>query len=147
MEDKECVTEDDFAKYEELRQWGIVNMLSPQVCGLAGIDKETHLAIIEHYKELCAKWPHIRSLALLPRKGAVMHTLNCGCEYHGCEYHEGDVQDHLVFCKLHRAAPKLLGALERILAELQGVGDTEVSIAFAEAIIDAKTVIAGAKGE
>lgn len=62
MTDIERVTQDDFSAYEGIRQSGLVNMLSPQVRELADIDKETHLAIIEHYKELCAKWPTIRNL-------------------------------------------------------------------------------------
>lgn len=62
MSNIEIVTQDDFADYEELRQSGITNMMSPDVRDLAGIDKETHRAIIEHYEELCAKWPAIRNL-------------------------------------------------------------------------------------
>ena len=62
MADIERVTQDDFSAYEDIRQGGLVNMISSQVCDLAGIDRETHLAIIEHYKELCAKWPAIRNL-------------------------------------------------------------------------------------
>lgn len=62
MADIERVTQDDFAAYEDVRQSGIVNMLSAQVRDLADIDKETHAAIIEHYTVLCAKWPAIRNL-------------------------------------------------------------------------------------
>lgn len=69
MANIECVTQEDFAAYEDLRQESIVNMLSPQVRDLAGIDKDTHHAIIEHYKELCAKWPAIRNLSPAGEKG------------------------------------------------------------------------------
>lgn len=54
------ITEEDFAAYEEIRQLGCCNMLSAAVRDLAGIDKETHTAIIKHYEALCAKWPDVR---------------------------------------------------------------------------------------
>ena len=59
----ETVSKEDFAAYEEVRQSGVVNMLSSQVRDLAGISRETHLAIIKQYEELCARWPDIRQLA------------------------------------------------------------------------------------
>ena len=58
----EDITIDDFQAYEEVRQSGVTNMLSPDVESLASISKEVHLAILEHYSELCAKWPDIREL-------------------------------------------------------------------------------------
>ncbi len=58
----EDITMEDFQAYEEVRQSGVTNMLSPDVQDLAGISKETHAAIMEHYGELCTKWPAIREL-------------------------------------------------------------------------------------
>ncbi len=57
------ITMDDFQAYEEVRQSGITNMLSPDVQELADINKETHVAIIKYYGELCTKWPAIRDLS------------------------------------------------------------------------------------
>jgi len=59
----EDITKEDFQAYEEVRQSGITNMLSPDVQDLADISKEVHAAIMEHYSELCVKWPEIRNLS------------------------------------------------------------------------------------
>ena len=56
------ITLEDFQAYEEVRQSGVTNMLSPDVQDLADISKEVHLAIMERYGELCTKWPDIREL-------------------------------------------------------------------------------------
>ncbi len=48
-----------FEAYEEIRQSGITNMMSPDVQNLAGISKETHFAIMSHYTELCDKYPAV----------------------------------------------------------------------------------------
>ena len=53
----------DFQAYEEVRQSGVTNMLSPDVQDLANISKEVHLTIMKHYGELCKKWPAIRDLS------------------------------------------------------------------------------------
>ena len=57
------ITKEDFAAYEGVRESGILNMWSSQVEDIAGITKETKLAIMKHYGELCAKWPTIRDLS------------------------------------------------------------------------------------
>lgn len=62
MSNIEDITQEDFSVYEEVQQEGLVNMWSPQVEDFANISKEVHLAIIEHYEELCARWPAIRNL-------------------------------------------------------------------------------------
>ena len=59
----EDITKGDFAAYEDVRESGILNMWSSQVEDIAGITKETKLAIMKHYGELCSKWPDIRELA------------------------------------------------------------------------------------
>ena len=59
----EDITMGDFQAYEEVRQSGVTNMLSPDVQDLADISKEVHVAIMEHYVKLCAKWPAIRDLS------------------------------------------------------------------------------------
>ncbi len=56
----EDIALEDFEAYEEIRKSGILNMMSPQVQDLAGISKETHLAIVEYYTELCDKYPAVR---------------------------------------------------------------------------------------
>ncbi len=56
------ISQADFLAYEEVRVSGVTNMMSPDVRDLAGIDRDTHLGIMKHYSELCAKWPAIRSL-------------------------------------------------------------------------------------
>ena len=56
----EDIALEDFEAYEEIRQSGITNMMSPDVQDLAGISKETHLAIMRHYTELCDKYPAVR---------------------------------------------------------------------------------------
>ncbi len=59
----EDITQENFQSYEDVRQSGVTNMLSPAVQSFAGFDKETHLAIMKHYGALCAKWPAIRDLS------------------------------------------------------------------------------------
>ena len=55
----EDITFEDFQAYEEIRQSGITNMMSPDVQDLAGISKKTHLAIMKYYTELCDKYPAV----------------------------------------------------------------------------------------
>ena len=59
----EDISIEDFQAYEEVRTSGVTNMLSSQVRELAGIDKDTHAAIMKHYSALFAKWPAIRDLS------------------------------------------------------------------------------------
>ena len=54
------ITKQDFEDYEAVRESGVVNMMDPRVQSLAGIDRDTHLGILKHYEELCAKWPDVR---------------------------------------------------------------------------------------
>ena len=58
----EDITNDDFQAYENVRKSGVTNMYSYDVQTLAGIDQDTHLAIIEHYDELCKRFPDVRTL-------------------------------------------------------------------------------------
>lgn len=60
--DIKLISQEDFAAFEEVRTSGVVNMLDPQVCELAGFDREIHTGILKHYGELCRKWPAIRNL-------------------------------------------------------------------------------------
>ena len=66
----------------------------------------------------------------------------------------GEPCDEFVYCKLHRAAPKLLKALENLLDQLEGIGIAEPSsdsgqwhgcegLSFAQA----RRAIADVKGE
>ncbi len=71
MMELDRVTKEDFAAYESIRVSGILNMLDPKVQDLAGISRATHLAIIEHYRELCDKWPDVRTrIARLAKEDA-----------------------------------------------------------------------------
>jgi hypothetical protein len=56
------VTREDFEAYEEVRQSGVTNMLGTDVEALAGIDRDTHHAILRNYGDLCDKWPEVRDL-------------------------------------------------------------------------------------
>ena len=56
----EDITKEDFEDYENVRQSGLVNMFSPQARELAGLNRATHLAIIQNYEKLMAKWPDVR---------------------------------------------------------------------------------------
>lgn len=56
------ITKREFEAYERVRDSGVTNMWSSRVQSLAGIDKETHIAIIKHYSALCAKWPDVRKV-------------------------------------------------------------------------------------
>lgn len=56
------ITKDEFQAYENVRRAGGVNMLDPLVQEFAGFDRETHLGIIAHYRELAAQWPDVRDL-------------------------------------------------------------------------------------
>ena len=58
----EEITRHDFERYESVRQSGVINMLSSDVQALAGIDRDTHLAIIKNYTALNTKWPEVRGV-------------------------------------------------------------------------------------
>lgn len=60
--DIDDITKEDFEAYEDVRRSGVTNMMFPAARELAGIDRDTHTAIMEHYRELCAKWPDVRTL-------------------------------------------------------------------------------------
>ena len=57
----EAITKKEFAGYERVRKSGVVNMLDSSVEWRAGIDKETHIGILQHYKALMEKWPDVRA--------------------------------------------------------------------------------------
>lgn len=56
----EDISKEDFQAYEDIRQSGVVNMLSSQVEDFAGISKEVKVGIMQHYSALNEKWPDIR---------------------------------------------------------------------------------------
>ena len=51
-----AVTKEQFEAFVKVQKSGVCNMWSSQVEVLAGISKETHLEIIEHYEELEAQY-------------------------------------------------------------------------------------------
>ena len=50
------VTKEEFQRFMDVRDSGIVNTVSPQVQTLAGISKEVHMAILNHFTELESKY-------------------------------------------------------------------------------------------
>lgn len=55
------ISKEDFMAYEDVRQSGVVNMLSNDVRELAGINKSQHAYIIEHYGELKSKYMEVQN--------------------------------------------------------------------------------------
>ena len=50
------ITREDFEAYEEVRQEGMYNMLSPNAILMSGLDKKTYLEILQNYSELKEKF-------------------------------------------------------------------------------------------
>lgn len=50
------VSKDEFERFVEVQRSGVVNMVSSQVQDLANISKDTHMLILNHYKELEAQF-------------------------------------------------------------------------------------------
>ncbi len=50
------VTKDEFERFVEVQESGVVNMVSSQVQDLADISKDTHMLILKHYSELEAQF-------------------------------------------------------------------------------------------
>ena len=50
------ITKEDFEAYEEVRQEGMYNMLSPNAILMSGLDKQTYLEILQNYSELKEKF-------------------------------------------------------------------------------------------
>lgn len=50
------VSKDEFERFVEVQRSGVVNMVSSQVQDLANISKDTHMLILNHYKELEAQY-------------------------------------------------------------------------------------------
>ena len=46
------VTEEMFDRYEQVRESGAFNMLSPDAIAMSGLDKDAYICIIENYDEL-----------------------------------------------------------------------------------------------
>lgn len=70
----------------------------------------------------------------------------CGC----CIREQRGWELHIMYCSLHRAAPKLLAALEKLTAECgslqeqairEGIGNTNAAV-FALRVREARAVIA-----
>lgn len=50
------ITLAEFRKYQQVQNSNRFNMLSQHAINLTGLDKATHLGIIEHYDALRAEW-------------------------------------------------------------------------------------------
>ena len=50
------VTKEDFEAFEEVREEGMYNMMSPNAILMSGFDKSTYLEILSNYSELKEKF-------------------------------------------------------------------------------------------
>ena len=50
------VTKEDFEAFEEVREEGMYNMMSPNAILMSGLDKSTYLEILSNYSELKEKF-------------------------------------------------------------------------------------------
>ena len=57
------ITEQQFQAYEDVRVSGVTNMFAVNVVSdLSGLERNEILFIMQHYEELCKKYPNVRSL-------------------------------------------------------------------------------------
>ena len=57
------ITEQQFQAYEEVRVSGVTNMFAVNVVSnLSGLERNEIFFIMQHYEELCKKYPKVRSL-------------------------------------------------------------------------------------
>jgi hypothetical protein len=54
------IKENQFKRYEEVRQCGAFNMYDPRAMWLSHLSKEKYLYIMKHYDELDKKFPNVR---------------------------------------------------------------------------------------
>lgn len=54
------ITKEDFEAYESTRKSGLFNMFDPNARRVAGLDKYTYAGVMEHYTELCEKYPGVK---------------------------------------------------------------------------------------
>ena len=50
------VTKEDFEAFEEVREEGMYNMMSPNAILMSGLDKSKYLEILSNYSELKEKF-------------------------------------------------------------------------------------------
>ena len=50
------VTKEDFEAFEEVREEGMYNMMSPNAILMSGLDKSTYLEILSNYYDLKEKF-------------------------------------------------------------------------------------------
>ena len=50
------VTKEDFEAFEEVREEGMYNMMSPNAIRMSGLDKSTYLEILSNYSKLKEKF-------------------------------------------------------------------------------------------
>jgi len=56
------ITKKQFQAFEKVRASGVTNMFDVKVVKeLSGLDKETIIAIMQHYSELMEKYPGVRN--------------------------------------------------------------------------------------
>ena len=54
------LTEPDFQAYERVRVRGKYNMFDPRAKSASGLDEETFLGVVTHYKGLMERFPNVR---------------------------------------------------------------------------------------
>ena len=58
---QDFITKEEFQSYEAVRASGVTNMWDVRtVEELSGLDRETILEVMKHYKELMIKYPDVR---------------------------------------------------------------------------------------
>ena len=60
MQNKIEITKEQFQAFEKIRESGVCNMFDSAVQRMGGFSKAVHLAIMDQYGELEAKYPGIR---------------------------------------------------------------------------------------
>ena len=50
------ITKEDFEAFEEVREEGMYNMMSPNAILMSGLDKSTYLEILSNYSKLKEKF-------------------------------------------------------------------------------------------
>ena len=58
---EKIITKDEFQAYEYVRESGVTNMFDVRnVQMLSGLDRETIMAIMKNYQELCTQYPEVK---------------------------------------------------------------------------------------
>ena len=82
MKTPDAVTEQNLKDYERVRAEGRHgSMLSLRSWTDSGLDLETYLTVLKHYRELSVRWPKVKRAYKDSQVPVVCHA--CGAEYRG----------------------------------------------------------------